>query len=382
MRQHDTAMYDHDDVLRELNSSLPIRDKLHSVHQVLRRRFDCIDRVAVAIYDPKTDLLKTFVDSSGGDSPLQQYEATLSKATSLQDIIRVGRPRVVQDIEVFARGTQEHTHRIRKHGYKSSYTMPMYLDGTFFGFVFFNSLQGDPFNDESLHYLDIFGHLISLVVISEISQIHTLLGAIKSARAMTHHRDLETGAHLDRMAHYSQLIARELAGKYGFTDEYIEHIFLFAPLHDIGKIGIPDRILLKPGQLSDTERTEMQSHTQKGRQIIDEMLNDFGLGAVAHVELLRNIAQFHHETLDGAGYPSGLKGENIPVEARIIAVADIFDALTSARPYKSAWSIDEAYAALRKLAGLKLDADCVGALVNNRAKIEQIQKKFAEDSYG
>ncbi len=375
-------MYDHDDVLRELNSSLPIREKLASVHRVLRQRFDCIDRVAVAVYDPKTDLLKTFVDSSEGESPLQRYEARLSQATSLQEIIKVGRPRVVQDIEIFNHGAHEHTRRIKEHGYKSSYTMPMYLDGTFFGFVFFNSLQSDPFGSDTLHYLDIFGHLISLVVISEVSQIHTLLGAIKSARTMTHHRDLETGAHLDRMAHYSQLIARELAGKYGFTDEYIEHIFLFAPLHDIGKIGIPDRILLKPGSLSESERSEMQSHTQKGRQIIDEMLSDFGLGTVAHVEILRNIAQFHHETLDGAGYPNGLKGDAIPIEARIIAVADIFDALTSARPYKPAWSIEEAFAALRKLAGLKLDPDCVNSLTRNREKIDQIQKRFAEDPVG
>lgn len=375
-------MYDHDDVLRELNSNLPIRDKLASVHRVLRQRFDCVDRVSVAIYDPKSDLLKTFVDSSGGDRPLHGYEARLADSGSLQEIIKVGRPRVVQHIDVFAGGAKEHTRKIQAQGYQSSYTMPMYLDGIFFGFVFFNSYRSEPFDAEALHHLDIFGHLVALVVISEISQIHTLLGAIKSARTMTHHRDLETGAHLDRMAHYAQLIARELAGKYGFTDEYIEHIFLFAPLHDIGKIGIPDRILLKPGALSDDERREMQSHTQKGRQIIDAMLNDFGLGTLAHVDILRNIAQFHHETLDGGGYPQGLKGENIPIEARIIAVADIFDALTSARPYKPAWSLDEACAALRKLAGIKLDTDCVNALVSNRSKIEQIQRQFGEDTFG
>ncbi len=375
-------MFDHEDILRELNSSLPIRDKLEAVHRVLRQRFEFIHRVAVAIYDPKTDRLKTFVDSSGGERVMHRYEARLSDSKSLQDTIRAGRPRVVQDIEIFSQGTHEHTQRIQAQGYKSSYTMPMYLDGTFFGFVFFNSYASDPFHAEALHYLDIFGHLVSLVVISEVSQIHTLLGAIKSARAMTHHRDMETGAHLDRMSHYAQLIARELASTHGFSDEYIEHIFLFAPLHDIGKIGIPDRILLKPGSLTDQERNEMQSHTEKGRQIIDDMLCDFGLGTLAHVNILRNIAQFHHETLDGGGYPRGLKGNDIPIEARIIAVADIFDALTSTRPYKAAWTIDEAYAALRRLAGIKLDADCVEALVRNRDTIERIQKQFREDIIG
>jgi len=375
-------MYEHEDILKELNSNLPIREKLVSVHRVLKQRYECIDRVAVAMHDPKTDALKTFVDSSGADQPLRQYEARLADSTSLTEILTVGRPRVVHDMDIFAGGTQLHTQRLHAQGYRSSYTLPMYLDGQFFGFVFFNSYQHDPFTADALHYLDLFGHLIALVVISEISQIHTLLGAIKSARSMTHHRDMETGAHLDRMAHYAQLIARELAQDYAFTDEYIEHVFLFAPLHDIGKIGIPDRILLKPGALTAVERTEMQSHTHKGRQIIDEMLNDFGLGTISHVDILRNIAQSHHEAIDGSGYPAGLKGAEIPIEARIIAVADIFDALTSVRPYKPAWSVDDAFAALRKLAGAKVDPDCVEALARKRAQVEQIQIRFSEDPYG
>jgi HD-GYP domain-containing protein (c-di-GMP phosphodiesterase class II) len=378
----DPPMFDHEDLLKELNGNRPIRDKLVSVHGVLRRRFECVDRVAVAIYDPKTDLLKTFVDSSGDDRPLYRYEARLNATPSLRDIIASGRPRVVRDLDVFAGGEHEHTQRIHAQGYRSSYTMPMYLDGTFFGFVFFNSYQHDPFDAEVLHYLDLFGHLVSLVVISEVSQIHTLLGAIRSARSMTSHRDLETGAHLDRMARYAQLIAREIADKHWLNDEYIEHVFLFAPLHDIGKIGIPDRILLKPGALTDAERAEMQSHVRKGRRIIDDMLSDFHLGTLTHVDILRNIAQFHHEALDGSGYPYGLKGEEIPIEARIVAVADVFDALTSARPYKPAWSVDDAFAALRRLSGVKLDPDCVEALARNRAQVEHIQKQFAEDSFG
>lgn len=374
-------MVEHEDVLKELNRSAPIGEKLASVHRALRERYAFIDRVAVALYDPKTDLLKTFVDSTEGGSPLARYEAKLASSESLQAILRNGRPRVVQDLSIFADVPTEHAQRIGARGYRASYTLPMYLDGSFFGFVFFNSFKEEPFTPESLHSLDVFGHLISLVIISEISHIQTLVGAIKSARSITHHRDYETGAHLDRMAHYAQLIARELADKYQLTDEYIEHVFLFAPLHDVGKIAIPDRILLKAGALNEQEREQMKGHALKGRQIIDEMLADFGLDGLPRLEVLRNIVQSHHEAIDGSGYPQGLKGDNIPIEARIIAVADVFDALTSARPYKSAWDNHSALEAMRRLAGVKLDRDCVEAMVKQRDKIEAIQMRFREESF-
>jgi len=233
-----------------------------------------------------------------------------------------------------------------------------------------------------LHYLDIYGHLISLLIINEISSIHTLLAALKTAREVTHHRDVETGTHLDRMSRYARLIAKELADKYNFNDEYIENVFLFAPLHDIGKIGIPDRVLLKPGKLTDQEYAVMQGHVEKGRQIIDEMLENFGLDSFHHVNILRNIAQYHHEAMDGTGYPQGLQGGDIPIEARIIAVADVFDALTSRRPYKEPWTNDESFEALRLLAGKKLDHECVEALIANSTEVEEIQVRFKEDHFG
>jgi HD-GYP domain-containing protein (c-di-GMP phosphodiesterase class II) len=375
-------MFEHQDVLKELNSTLPIDKKLTAVHRVLKTRFGFINRIAIALYEPQTDLLKTFVDSSEGTSPLVRYESPLSESSSLRDIIESGRPRVVEDLSIFEESPHEHTKKIRAQGFRSSYTMPMFVGGNFFGFVFFNSFQKHAFTPAVLHYLDVFGHLISLVVVSEISQIHTLLAAVKSARLMTHHRDPETGSHLDRMSRYAQLIARALADQYHFDDEDIQHIFLFAPLHDIGKIGIPDRVLLKPGKLDEDELTEMRTHAAKGREIIDGMIEDFGLEGLQHVDILRNIAQFHHEALDGSGYPNGLRGEHIPIEARIVAVADVFDALTSNRPYKQAWSNDAAFEAIRKLAGIKLDTACVEALINNRAAVEEIQQRFKEDFFG
>ncbi len=178
------------------------------------------------------------------------------------------------------------------------------------------------------------------------------------------------------------MIALELAGKHNLDDDYIEHLFMFSPLHDIGKIGIPDQILLKPGELDAEEREVMNTHTTIGRRMIDDLIENFCLNGLQDIDILRNIAQYHHEAVNGSGHPLGLKGDEIPLEARIVAVADVFDALTSRRPYKAAWSNQKAIEMLQQMAGEQLDRECVQALVSRLDKIEEIQSQFKEDPFG
>lgn len=116
--------------------------------------------------------------------------------------------------------------------------------------------------------------------------------------------------------------------------------------------------------------------------MIDVLLKNHGLDGVGYIDMLRNIALYHHEAYDGTGYPNGLKADDIPIEARIVAVADVFDALTSRRPYKPAWSNDDAFIALRELADQKLDRRCVEVLISCRQEVEQIQQRFSENPYG
>lgn len=371
----------HHDLLEILNSQGPMQDKIVAAHEKVKTICPEIDRVAIAIYDPETSVLKTYLHSSGDDNPLQNYQTLLENAPSLKAILDKKLPRVINNLLTFEEGTKEHTQRIGRTGYAASYTLPMFNNGNFFGFLFYNSKTRDIFTENILNQLDIFGHMIALMVINELSHIKTLSAAIKTTSHITHRRDPETGSHLDRMSRYSLLIARNLAEKYELSDDYIQHIFMFAPLHDIGKIAIPDNILLKEGPLDEAELVTMKSHSMKGQEMIDDLIKNFGLHDIQHIDLLRNIAAYHHEAVNGTGYPEGKKGNEIPLEARIVAVADVFDALTSERPYKSAWTNSDAIAALIKLAGEKLDQECVTALVNNMDEVTEIQQRFKENVY-
>lgn len=372
----------HNDVLEELNKLVPLQDKLQATHKSIADLFPFIVRIAIAIYDPVTSVLKTYMHSSGDDNPLDHYSTLIEDAPSLKEILKTGLPRVINNMLTFEGEESEHSRRLGRYGYAASYTMPMFNNGIFFGFIFFNSDKKDVFDDKTLRQVDTYGHLISLMVINEITSIRVLSAAVKTTGNITHIRDPETGSHLDRMSRYCRLIANAISTRYQLDDEYIEHLFMFSPLHDIGKIGIPDDILLKPDVLDNNETEVMHSHAGLGKQMVDEILANFGLENIEHVDMLRNIAEFHHESVNGHGYPSGIKGEKIPLEARIVAVADVFDALTSARPYKKAWSNNEAIAEIRKLAGEKLDRDCVNALIQNLDEVEKIQARFREDFYG
>jgi len=375
-------MSGHVDTLDDLNKHIPLKQKLISAHRVIKNNLSFVARIAIAIYDPETRILKTFIHSSGDDNPLENYQALIDDAPSLRRVLEHGQPRVINNMLTFDRSEKEHNRRLGRAGYAASYTMPIFNNGDFLGFIFFNSFEADVFTEKTLSQLDVFGHLVSLMIISELSNIQTLAAALKTSGRLTHLRDPETGSHLDRMSRYSRLIACSLAEKYSLADDYIEHVFMFSPLHDIGKIGIPDDVLMKPSRLDAEEMEIMKSHSVKGREIIDEILLNFGLDGVDYVDILRHIAEFHHEAVNGNGYPAGKKGGDIPLEARIVAVADIFDALTSERCYKGAWTNEQAFETLSMLAGEKLDQDCVKALLDNIEEIETIQQQFKQGIYG
>ena len=180
-------------------------------------------------------------------------------------------------------------------------------------------------------------------------------------------RDQETGYHLVRMARYSRLIADAI----GLEHEEAETIELAAPLHDIGKIGIPDQILLKTGRLDAEESQTMRRHPLIGHEILKG-------SASKYVRMGSLIALGHHEKYDGSGYPNGLVSDHIALSARIVAVADVYDALTSVRPYKKAWSSDEALDFLRQQRGKHFDPHLVDAFIGVQGEVARIQRELRE----
>lgn len=182
------------------------------------------------------------------------------------------------------------------------------------------------------------------------------------------YRDEETGNHIVRMAKYSRLIAEGLS----LGSDQCDLIELAAPMHDIGKIGIPDHILLKPGKLSANEFDIMKTHPVIGFQILQNSPSKYlSLGAT--------IALSHHEKYDGSGYPYGAKGDEIALEARIVAVADVYDALTSNRPYKKVWSNEDGLAFLNANKGSHFDPDCVDSFIAKLSEVSIVQQQLTDE---
>jgi putative two-component system response regulator len=206
---------------------------------------------------------------------------------------------------------------------------------------------------------------LSLVRADELKQ--TRLQVIQRLGRAAEYKDNETGLHVMRMSHYAQVLA--LA--YGLSAHQAEDLLHAAPMHDIGKIGIADSILLKPGKLTAEEYQQMQQHPLIGAEIIGECDSDL-------LRMAKVVALYHHEKWDGSGYPHGLAGEAIPLEARIVAVSDVFDALTSARPYKQAWGIEETLQYMRAQKGLHFEPRLVDLLEQHLPDILVIRQRWAE----
>ena len=180
-------------------------------------------------------------------------------------------------------------------------------------------------------------------------------------------RDPETGAHIVRMAHYSRLIAEKL----GWNEEQLDMLLQAAPMHDVGKLGTPDMILLKPGKLSPEEFQVMKQHASIGHEILKG-------SASPMLQMAAEIAITHHEKFDGSGYPRGLAGEDIPLMGRIVAVADVFDALTSSRPYKPAWELERALNLLKEERDRHFDPACVDAFFDQLDAALTIRQQYQD----
>jgi len=206
---------------------------------------------------------------------------------------------------------------------------------------------------------------LSLVQAEQLKQAHVDL--VQRLGRAAEYKDTDTGEHIVRMSQYSKILALAL----GIPELHAEQLRQAAPMHDIGKIGIPDAILLKPGKLTFEEFEQMKQHTVIGAQILAKSSSPL-------LQLAHQLAIEHHEKWDGTGYPNGLKGEEISIEGRIVAVADVFDALTSKRPYKDAWGVEETIEHIKQQSGKHFDPQLVDLFIENIDKILEIKNSNAE----
>lgn len=203
---------------------------------------------------------------------------------------------------------------------------------------------------------------------------------IFSMAKLAESRDQETGRHLERVQRYSRVLANQLIGhslpNYRIESRLVQLIYQTSPLHDIGKVGIPDSVLLKPGRLSNEEFEVMKTHTTLGAETLDAAL--LQNPQAQFLQVARDIALSHHERFDGKGYPQGLSGEEIPLAARIVAVADVYDALTSKRVYKGAYTHLAARGIIEKDSGSHFDPEIVKVFLDQEEEFIRIQERFSE----
>ncbi len=201
---------------------------------------------------------------------------------------------------------------------------------------------------------------------------------ISALAELVESRDNDTGQHIKKTAKYVNIIAKKMQErdyyKTSLTDDFIENITYAAPLHDIGKIQVSDMILLKPGKLTDEEFEEMKMHTIYGGQILEHICDI--MPDISYIKEARFMAEYHHEKWDGNGYPHNLKGESIPLSARIMAVADVFDALVSERVYKKAFTFEKAVEIITEESGKQFDPLVVDAFTKSLDEIKKVKEEY------
>ena len=352
---------------------------LRAVHQAILTHYPAINRVALATYYAPADSLKALVSSNDDGSNMGHYEAQLTDIPSLQVMATSRQHRVIHDIDLDSTVPSADTEWLKRHAFRSSLTVPIFRGDALCAFLFFDARQPHIFDPDTTTFLNLFAQLIAQNYLLQLQVTQGVIGSIHLASGLARIRDLETGHHLDRMAAYARLMAEQLSHTRPLSHEFIEHLFLFAPLHDVGKVGIPDRVLLKPGPLDPDEWEIMRRHVEIGESIATQIAVDLGITNESCLSIMRNIVRQHHERGDGSGYPRGLKMADISLEGRIVAVADVYDALSTYRPYKRPWSDAAITAELQAEADRgALDPECVRVLLACAPQRLAIRQRFKD----
>ncbi len=361
--------------LSELNEQIY---GMHDLDEVLRYIFDnfrqIVDysRIAFAVVSEVEDRVVAQNAISDGVMVLEKnYEEKLS-GTSIGQLLYSNELRIIGDLEDYLMENpgSSSTTKIVAEGMKSSLTIPLVVDHKPVGVIFFSSRHKHAFQERHIQMLRSVVNSIAVAFENSFRRSELILGTIKGFATIVEAKDMVTGDHVDRMSQYSRTLAGYLQTKGLYPDiideRYLDDIEKFSPLHDIGKVNIPDSILNKPGKLTAEEFDIMKTHASAGHIIMDSIGRYQSFMRDDHFSMAKDIIRHHHERVDGSGYPDGLAGDKIPLSARIVAVADVFDALVSERPYKRAFTFEEAMDIINDSKGTHLDADIVNVLMERQ----------------
>lgn len=264
----------------------------------------------------------------------------------------------------------------------SSLVMPIIANSGPVGVFDFGSRQKGAFTPGEISMCSMLVDQMSyslenIRLVNELSRSRDAV--IRGMALLAEVRDTHIGGHLNRICAYARYLSEQLLGRPGYsevTQAFIDTIARAAALHDVGKVGIPDAILLKPGKLTAAEFEIMKSHTTMGAELLEGLIRDYG--EYAMISMGAEMAAGHHERWDGSGYPSGLAGHDIPLSARILTLCDVYDALTSRRVYKNAWSIEETIETIREAKGKQFDPELLEIFLARPAELLKIQQAYPD----
>lgn len=359
-----------------VNNGVDIEEILCYVYQSFKEYIP-YNRIGIALLNGHGNIVAEAAYSDNLPSLKQGYSKELQE-TSLTSVVVDKQPRVVEDYEEHLEMNpgSETTKMMLEEGIRSSIAYPIVVNEECIGVIFFSSTLIGAYGNKYLPYIRMITCNIGMAVEKHILVDDLILTSITGFAKLVEAKDTDTGQHVERIQNYSKILAERLAK----TDKYckiinrrfIKDVFNFSPLHDIGKVGIPDSILLKPGRLTEQEFEVMKGHTTVGADILMRASNNLLRKGKNLYDVGIQIILSHHEKYNGEGYPYGLIGEDIPLSARIVTVADVLDALTSKRIYKDEFSLDLALEIIKKESGRSFDPDVVSALFDSMDDIMKI----------
>lgn len=372
-------------LIETLNKNLPFKDILNIIFDSFSEYIP-YTHIGVALVEDDGKSIKA---SYGVSSSIHKNLAkrivgykTEIDSTSLNEVFETGEVRVINDLEEYLKGKpmKEYNQILMDEGIRSSITFPLKSNNKPIGIIFFSSNLKNVYKKEHIEFLKTLANSIMLSLEEDIIIDDMIISSNLALATLTEERDPETGEHLTRMKKYATLLAELLLkeDKYqSFIDiDYINDIERFSPVHDIGKVAISDDILLKPGKLTKEEFEIMKTHTTYGGRVLrlsDENLKKHGRSIFT---MGIEICEGHHEKWDGSGYPKGKKGEDIPLSARIVAIADVLDALTSKRPYKIPFTFADSYNMIVKESGTHFDPFITDVFIKNIESFEHLFNVF------